>query len=270
MRFSLLSAFILFMASLSSAQANEAKVADSLAGQWRVTAVHLDERATSSVGTSVDDPRYVGRILGFNNETVRGDLDDAMNCVHPSYQQQLPMSLNALIEKTSAARNVAPTEPVAEDFGLKYSGAEKLTPVVIACQQGRVGPAGESIKNWVAALSADSLLMNWFDNSYLVLQRVNPGEKLSPSFSCEAKLNTVEKTICGDNSLAAWDRSVASAWKIRLWQQQQTDPQDSATLEHITSEQRNWIVKRNQCQADTACIKNAMQQRVGALSEEFQ
>lgn len=270
MRFQAPSVIVIFTLVVGIAQASNNTVPVSTVGEWRVISVNPDQRTTISVNTKVNDPRYVGRTLIFSNDAVRGELDGYIDCQNPAYKPQPFMTLNAAIQKTSGAHNNEPKLPVAMDYGLKVSGQQKLTPYVFACQKGGVGPDGVVMKNWFAALSPETLIMNWDDNSYLVLQRVKDNEIMSPSYSCEGKLNAVEKTICGNNDLASWDQSVSSAFKTLIWQQQETDPNDKTTLTHIKSEQRAWIAKRNQCQTDRDCLKKVMQERVEQLVNEMQ
>ncbi len=270
MRFSLLSAVALMVMGTGISHADGNTVANSLLGTWRVASVNPDQRATISVDTKVNDPRYVGRTLELGKDAVQGELDGSIQCRQPAFTPQPAMALDAAIQKTSGEHNTEPKKPVAQDYGLKIPGNQQITPYLFACQSGNVGPDGVVMKNWVAPLSPDSLIMNWDDNSYIVLQRVTAGEKVAPSFSCSAKVNAVEQTICDSNDLASWDRSVASAFKVRLFEQQSTDPKDTQTVARIKSEQREWIAKRNQCQADAACLKKSMQERVETLVDQMQ
>lgn len=270
MRFSLLSAVILLSSWAGIVQADGTKVPDTLKGDWRVVSGQPDNLATIIVDTKVNDPRYVGRVVHFNNDSVSGEMDGSVSCQQPAYNQQSPMTLNEAILKTSGERHLPPKIPVAKDFGLKTSGHQKITPILLQCKTGYLGPDGVSMGNWVALLSADTLVMNWEDNSYFVLKHIKQGDKVTPSFSCNAKLNDAEKTICGNDDLAAWDRSVSDAFKVRLLQQRETDPKDAETMVDIKSAQRTWLGKRNQCQSDVACLKKIMKERVQALVEESQ
>lgn len=270
MQYSLLSAIVLIALGTSTANADGQKVPDSLAGSWRIVSAEPDSQATAKTPTSPDDPRYVGRVINFGATSAHVELMWDVNCQQPTYTPQSPMTLDDVILKTSGERYVAPKIPVAKDFGFKQPGNLKVTPILIQCKSGYLSMDGAAIKNWVALLSADSAVMNWFDNSYVVLQRVKPGEKTNPSFSCDGKVNAVEQTICSSDDLSSWDRSVANAYKTRLWQQQDTDAKDTAAIAQIKTEQRNWLNKRNQCKNDAECIKKSMKDRVEALIEQFQ
>lgn len=270
MRVSLLSAIVMITAGMGFTTVAQAVVPDALKGEWLVVSGEPDNLATAVVNTKVDDPRYVGRVINFSNEAVSGDLDGAVNCQHPAYSSASPMTLNEAIAKTSGMRNFSPKTPVAPDFGLKTSGVQRITPILLKCQKGHLGPDGLSIGNWVALLSKDSLVMNWNDDSYFVLRRVKPGEKVNPSFSCSVNLNAAEKAICGSSELARWDLSVSDAFNVRLLQQKEVDPGDTKALADIKSAQRTWLGKRNQCKSDADCLKKSMKERVETLVDESQ
>ncbi|SFU08697.1 Protein of unknown function [Kosakonia arachidis] len=259
-------ALMIFGASI----ANATETPISIIGQWRVVSGETDNYATTYFNTKIDDPRYVGRVVRFDNDVVSGEAAMNIDCQQPAYLQQSPMTLNEVIVKTSGERRFPPIIPVAEDFGLNGLGKQKITPIVLQCQQGHLGPDGESIGNWVALLSADKLLMYWNDNSYFVLKRVTAEEKITPTFSCNAKLSDTEQVICSDNELAAWDRSVNDAYTIQLQQQQDIDPADKAALAGMKAAQRDWLKKRNQCQADAACLTKSMRDRTFELVSKIQ
>jgi len=253
---------------LSTSIASAADASASIIGQWRIVSGATDNYATTYLDTKVNDPRYVGRVIHFDRDSVSGELIKDIDCQQPAYRAQPPMTLNAAILKTSGERRAEPKIPVAGDFDLASYGNQKVTPILLQCQKGYLGPDGEAMDNWVALLSADKMVMNWDDGSYFVLQRVKAGEKVTPSFSCSARLNAVEQTICASDDLAAWDVSVTDAWKTQLLEQQENDPADKAAVAQIKSAQRAWLAKRNQCQADAACIKKSMKARVSELSSK--
>ncbi|WP_312283012.1 MULTISPECIES: lysozyme inhibitor LprI family protein [Pseudescherichia] len=239
---------------------------NELIGEWRVTAVQLDNEATTSTGTTINDPHYIGRKVVINRENINGNLDNSVNCSYPNYQLNKTISLDKLLESTSGKRHVAPQNPKAEDYGLK---AQNVLPVSIVCKEGKFGPKGEDIGNWVALLERNTLITNWYDNSYLVMKRIQINEKISPSFSCHASLNPTEKAICSNNELASWDNSVNQAYKTLLMQQQKIMPDDKTTLNNIKATQMNWLKKRNECRADTDCIEKTMKDRVDVITQQF-
>ncbi|WP_312689265.1 lysozyme inhibitor LprI family protein [Kosakonia sp.] len=242
--------------------------AEGIQGQWRIVSVNTDQRATTYPVIKYNDPRLVGRVLSFSQDAIRGDTGEDMECLQPSYTAQPEMTLNAAIQQTSGEHNDEPVTPVAEDYELKLPGGQKITPLLVSCKQGMFGEDGVVMKNWIAYVSPDRLITNGSENGYLMLQRVKPGEKTAPSFSCNAKLSTVEKTICDSDELSAWDRSVTDAWQTWLLEQKEVQPEDKTSIGAMKTAQRNWLAKRNQCQSDTDCLKKVMRARVSEIMEK--
>ncbi|AUP76569.1 hypothetical protein CWS02_11630 [Enterobacter sp. EA-1] len=190
-------------ALFAAANAIAATPAEGISGQWRIVSVNTDQRAMTYPATKYNDPRLVGRVLNFGQDAIRGDADGDIDCQQPTYRSQPEMTLNTAIQQTSGEHNDAPVTPVAEDYELNIPGDQKITPLLVSCKQGSLGPDGVVMKNWVAQIAADRLITNWSENGYLMLQRVKPGEKTAPGFSCNVKLSTVEKTICDSDELSA-------------------------------------------------------------------
>ncbi|AMO49862.1 Uncharacterized protein AKI40_3482 [Enterobacter sp. FY-07] len=252
-------------ALFAAANAVAATPGEGISGQWRIISVNTDQRAMTYPATKYNDPRLVGRVLNFGQDAIRGDVDGGIDCQQPTYNSQPEMTLNAVIQQTSGEHNDAPVTPVAEDYELNIPGDQKITPQLVSCKQGHLGPDGVVMKNWVALIAADRLITNWSENGYLMLQRVKPGEKTAPSFLCNAKLSTVEKTICDSDELSAWDRSVTDAYQTWQSEQEEIQPADKAVMDKMKSEQRAWLAKRNQCQSDAVCITKAMRERVSEI-----
>ena len=79
-----------------------------------------------------------------------------------------------------------------------------------------------------------------------------------PSFSCDKAQTDTEKAICGDPLLAALDLAVARAYSALL----AAKPADASA---IRTNQREMIVKRDACDADTGCIAGLLEQRLDAM-----
>jgi len=78
----------------------------------------------------------------------------------------------------------------------------------------------------------------------------------SPSFDCKKAATFVEKTICGNVTLADHDRELAQEYKAILKNpEKKTEVRDS---------QRNWIKERNTCK-DEECLINSYKKRLGDL-----
>ncbi len=259
---------VLMVQNISLSRAAEPPA--SLLGDWRVVSLSTDQYATTYFNTKIDDPRYVGRVIHFDNVAISSELSLDIHCQQPAFQPQAAMTLNEAILKTNGERRSAPVTPVAEDFNLAPYAQQKITPMLVACQKGYLGPDGESLKNWVALLSDDKLVMNWDDRSYVVLQRVKPDDKVTPSFACAGSLSPVEQTICASNELAAWDRSVSDAYNVQIQEQQEIDANDKTALAGMKAAQRAWLAKRNHCQTDAGCLKKSMHDRTFELVSKIQ
>lgn len=256
-----------FIASPAILYANDlVSGVNEISGQWRVISVRLDTLATTTAATTEDDPHYVGRKVSFDNGGIHSNIDSTVTCSNAHYAEQRTLSLDKLIQQSSGKRYAEPRDPKAKDFGLSE---KDVTPVLIDCGAGKFGPQGETISNWAALLESNLLITNWYDNSYLIMQRIGTNEKIQPSFHCEGTLNQTERTICADNELASWDNSVNQAYKTLVMQQQKIMPDDKATLNKIKATQMNWLKKRNQCKADTDCIEKAMKDRVDTITQQF-
>jgi uncharacterized protein len=95
----------------------------------------------------------------------------------------------------------------------------------------------------------------------------SPALAATPSFPCTASLTPTEKTICADDSLAALDRALATAYRNKF----DGLPVESANaLEELVGSlvitQNAWIAFRNACGDDRSCIRRAYVTRKTALT----
>ena len=72
----------------------------------------------------------------------------------------------------------------------------------------------------------------------------------APALTVTAGHAALHQAICGDRLLAGWDRSVAQAFD------QGGGDRD---------EQRAWLLERDRCGADSACLQETMSIRTGSL-----
>ena len=82
-----------------------------------------------------------------------------------------------------------------------------------------------------------------------------PGLCLAASFECSKASSYVEKLVCEDAELSKLDDELASAYKARMLEGKSSNE---------VSEQRRWLVKRDQCR-DRKCVKGAYYQRLTQL-----
>lgn len=235
---------------------------------WRVSQVQVNEWRSDRLLYQIDDPRLVGRVIDFLPERIDSDLPDATVCAEPTHQRSR-VRLNALLEQSMQA--VHPGRDVAQSFGLSVSGQTEVDVRWLACRPGTWGPAplkmpaqastGHLQSNWLALLPDGSALLRWYGDTLLVLQPSLPGEKVQPSFACAKARRPAERAICGNARLASYDRSVTQAWRVAI----QACDHESQCLSELKRSQRQWVLRRNQCQRDLVCLRQAMQERLNAL-----
>ena len=80
-----------------------------------------------------------------------------------------------------------------------------------------------------------------------------------PSFSCGAKLNQTENTICDSGELSQLDFDMAGLYRAIF------AARSEAEQSKLAAEQRAWLRTRNACRADMACLRNRYLDRIAAL-----
>jgi uncharacterized protein len=105
-------------------------------------------------------------------------------------------------------------------------------------------------------------------SALLILPLAWPAAASEPSFACTGGLTPTEKAICGDDALAALDRTLAAAFKSKLdaIAAAGTAHADDDDRDSIVIAQKAWIAHRNECGANQACIRKAYAVRTGALT----
>jgi uncharacterized protein len=88
-----------------------------------------------------------------------------------------------------------------------------------------------------------------------------------PSFPCISALNPTEAAICTDETLAALDRAVATAYRNKF----DGLPVESAgaldqVVRSLVITQKAWLAYRDSCRGDHGCIFEAYRARKAALT----
>jgi uncharacterized protein len=101
----------------------------------------------------------------------------------------------------------------------------------------------------------------------LMAQSVSPAKAANPSFACTGALTPTEKIICSDDTLAAFDRTLATAYRNKF----DGLPVESAdalqeVVQSLVMSQKAWLAHRNACGADSVCIYKAYAVRKAALT----
>jgi uncharacterized protein len=88
-----------------------------------------------------------------------------------------------------------------------------------------------------------------------------------PSFACTGALNPTERAICADETLAALDRAVATAYKNKFdgLPIESADALDQV-VKSLIATQKAWLTYRNSCGVDRGCIYEAYRTRKAALT----
>jgi uncharacterized protein len=109
------------------------------------------------------------------------------------------------------------------------------------------------------AAAAFAVLLLWLPVSFAATAH--------PSFACTGPLNPTEAAICADETLAALDRAVATAYRNKF----DGLPVESAgaldqVVKSLVITQKAWLAHRDSCGADHGCIYRAYRTRKAALT----
>lgn len=105
-----------------------------------------------------------------------------------------------------------PSQPTLADFNLKIADA-RVAPMQLDCQ-----PATSPWNGAWLVLTADHRLLTNYDNGgyILVLRQRQDTTPIQASFACAKARSVTEQAICASPTLAAYDRSVATAYRFAL------------------------------------------------------
>ena len=231
-------------------------------GTWDVEQVAVDEQDRMHWDYRPNDPQLMGRELVIDAGTVR------FNGRNWSCKQSVwtPRSTTwgSLIAK-AFARPVGggrPATPTPSDFNLKFPKAGAVTAYPLCsgsdANPDAVFPHGQ----WVAVKGPNTLAFRMEGPALLILTRRPAGAKPRASFPCGKATTPTEKAICGDFALAAWDRSVAAAWREAM-----NSP--AKNQDELSASQKEWLRQRDACGTDVACLAAEMFQRVNALTRMY-
>jgi len=229
--------------------------AAGLQGIWEVEHVGVNMADQPHWKWLPDDPQLVGREFIVSAEGIRfADFKEA-NCKPATWGR-----------KTSAWKDLVDdlflgpaSKQTPARFRVKASGRDKVNvfePCALTTP-GRRGPGNNWVLgSWVVPVVADKLIMEFDADSVLYLSRRSGPPKAS--FDCGKAATPTEKAICGDASLAAWDRSIALAWK-RLRER------DGGVDSAVKAKHVEWLRTRNACGADVACLAATMREHTSYL-----
>jgi hypothetical protein len=84
-------------------------------------------------------------------------------------------------------------------------------------------------------------------------------EPARPSFDCAGARLATEKAICASPELAYYDSTMAALYV------QRRRSLTGARRQQLTSQQRNWLNRRNSCGSNLSCLKRVYEQRIRQL-----
>jgi uncharacterized protein YecT (DUF1311 family) len=152
--------------------------------------------------------------------------------------------------------------PSPADFELKVTKKDPATAYSICPRNDlRPGTGGFPMDTWVVLQAPDTLALHLTPQVLLILARRPAGATPHASFACSKATTPTEKKICSDYALAAWDRSVAAAWRAAV----DGSPEQE---QRLRQEQKEWLRKRDACGANADCLRSEMAGRVSTLTRE--
>lgn len=247
-----------------------AAIPQSLLGVWSVTGVLVDTGTARRALYVPDDPRLTGRQLAIVAEEIRSDLPENRPCTRPRALVQT-RSIEQLIQSTLPRLGAGDAEVSVNDYGLPLAPEQQTQVVWINCRDGSFGPklpkpVAQQLSvlgahTWMTDLGAHQFALRWYDQTILVLAPIAPDAQPRASFPCSAARSQTEKALCSTAALAAFDTSVAQAYKLVL----QRCEAVAACVQRQRAQQAAWIRQRNKCVADALCLAGAMRARLDAL-----
>lgn len=195
---------------------SRARLPDGLTGTWQVSEVHVNTEATSTMHYGWNDPALRWRLFTFSEAQVSADTPEPAQCEAPQ-ASITQMTLRKLLTSSVAGGADAQERPTPAGYDLKSLPTTPLDVISLRCAgtswQGVLGIGGGVQGAWMFLAADGKLVLRWYDETILVLDRVAADALPHASFDCSKAASLTEKAICGSPSLAGFDRSVAAAYK---------------------------------------------------------
>jgi hypothetical protein len=176
---------LLLVAGSQAQEAEEQAVVGSFPaafeGTWKVSSVLVDLGASRRLEYQHDDPRLVGRTFSFESSRITSDTPEHRECLDP-HASEWRADIARILARTIAPHGVPAVAPSAKDYELPWSGNPTVDLLFIHCRPGHFGPRlprtigtvvdRDDAGTWVIFVAHDQLLVRWFDETILRLQRV--------------------------------------------------------------------------------------------------
>ncbi|MEO9216910.1 MAG: lysozyme inhibitor LprI family protein [Rhodanobacter sp.] len=242
-----------------------AKLPVGLAGTWQVTEVHVNTEATWTMHYGWNDPALRWRIFNFSDALVTADTPESAQCEAPQ-ASITHVTLASLLGKSMAGGEDAQERPTPIGYGFGKPPAKALDVISLSCQgkfwQGGLGADGGLQGAWMYLASDGHLVLRWYDETILVLDRLAADARPQASFDCSKAASPTEKAVCASLPLAAFDRSVAAAYKVA-----RDEVKDDADMtKQVVFAQKAWVHRRDACGTDATCLLESMKKRLGELA----
>ena len=233
----------------------------TLIGTWQVTGVCINAGSARKMNYQHDDPRLTGRIFTMDTHKITTNARGEKLCVNPK----------VITHRTTASELIKNSMggqlPTLKDFELPFSDNEPVVAFTLSCKDGlfggSMGPVDGIEGAWIIALRNGQLAMHWYDDTIFLLNGLPKNAKPAASFNCNKAATVVEKTICGSVALAAFDQSVAQAYKFAGNFFKEVENPEALTRLKIS--QKQWLNQRNGCGADAQCLEKSMEDRLEAI-----
>jgi uncharacterized protein YecT (DUF1311 family) len=250
----------------------------NMKGTWQVSDVLFDLGDNETYHKGLDKkyiiPKYLGRIINMTSKKITINNPNESVCEDPKF---LPRKSTAakIVAKSIHTRVFENAYPTPHDMRLPLADDAPVEVLYLTCgdkfrsnQRGFKVLHDLSNVRWFINLGNDRLAMNWREQSILILNRLRDNAKPNASFDC-AKAGTIaEKTICSDVGLAAYDKSLAKAYKL-VTAYYRSRPDTKSTIAELLVSQKKWIAKRDRCGNDITCLEKAMDDRISQLSYDL-
>lgn len=175
------------------------------------------------------------------------------------------MTLASLLTSSMAGGSDAEERPAPAGYDFKNPPTKMLDVISLSCRgrhwQDGLGIDGGLHGAWLYLGLGGWLVLRWYDETILVLDRVAAEAWPHASFDCSKVTSPAETTICRSRQLAAFDRSVAAAYKVA----RDAVNDDAEQVNQLLAAQRAWIHHRDACRSEVHCLMQSLKNRLGKL-----
>ena len=260
--------FIIFTLLILTASAYSKELPDIITGKWEVKEVHINTEASRTPLYAWNDPRLVGRIFTFESTAISNNTPENFTCSKPDVKT-LITGLQNLISKSMAGYGYPAKKASATDYSLNINLKKNFEVMRIYCDgdlwNGTLGIDGEVQGSWLFFANTTRLILRWYDETILVLIKIQNNQLPTPSYNCLKSTTTTEHEICQSIELSSFDRSVSQAYKLALSEYRST----GNNFNLLIRDQQAWLEERNRCSSDMKCITNSMRKRLDELTKLY-